>query len=403
MPIRVETFGCRLNTFESASISEFSDVEDDIIVVNTCAVTGEAERQCRQTIRKIRRENPNSLIFVVGCAAQVHPEIYAQMPEVDRVLGNREKLNKDNYKINSGVDVSSWDKEVKVNLSEPVFFDDKVRAFIQIQQGCNNHCTYCIIRQARGPASFLEENKILSYASKLVDKGFKEICLTGVDITEYPRLGALVNKVSKIDGLKRLRLGSIDPAMVDDELINVFANNDIVQPHIHFSAQSGDDVVLKRMARRHKRKDIIDLCKKFRLVRPDMVFGADFITGFPTETDEMFQNTVDLVKESKITHLHVFPYSERSGTPAIKLPQVPVEIRKNRARILREAGEEQMNLWMMSKIGQSMSVLVEKENSGLCEYYTQVNFDQKCKVGSFVNVKIKDVKDAVFVAEIAKF
>lgn len=392
MPAQIITFGCRLNAYESAAMQELQGLADNIIIVNTCAVTGEAERQCRQAIRKLRREHPDACLVVTGCAAQVHPEIYAQMPEVDRVLGNREKLNAENFKPEKpAVLAAGIDDPVDFEPPEPVFFDGRCRAFIQIQQGCDNRCTFCIVPQARGKSSYLPAQKILHHARKLVDQGYAEIGLTGVDITDYPHFAELVEALTKIGGLKRLRLGSLDPACVHDDLIALFAQSNVLQPHVHLSAQSGDNMILKRMARRHTRENILDLCQKLRAVRPDIVFGADFITGFPTETEAMFNNTLDLVKTAGITHLHVFPYSARPGTPAAKMPQLPVPARKERAKRLRAEGERLLFEYMRGKIGQTAVVLYETDQKGLCEHYLPVRVNGDFKAGDFIPVRLTGI------------
>lgn len=394
MSAKIITFGCRLNTFESAAIrQELEKCGRDIVVVNTCAVTGEAERQCRQAIRKARRDYPDAFLIATGCAAQVHPELYAQMPEVDRVLGNREKLDPKNFLPNAAaVAVSDIQAPADFESVEPVYFDGRCRAFIQIQQGCDNHCTFCIIPYARGKSVYLSADKILHHARALVEQGFAEIGLTGVDITDYPDFAALVKALTEIDGLKRLRLGSLDPACVHDDLIALFGETDVLQPHLHLSAQAGDNLVLKRMARRHTREDIIALCERVRKVRPDVVFGADFITGFPTETESMFNNTVALVKQADITHLHVFPYSERPGTPAAKMPQVPVSVRKERAKILRETGEKLLNDYMLDRLGQTASVLYEADGKGLCEHYLPVHIDGDFTAGKIIPVRLTGIR-----------
>ena len=401
MSVQIVTFGCRLNTYESSAIQELENLPDHIIIVNTCAVTGEAERQCRQAIRKLRRENPDAFLVVTGCAAQVHPELYARMPEVDRVLGNREKLKAESFAPERPeILVSDIGAPVDSDLPEPVFFNERCRAFIQIQQGCNNHCTFCIVPQARGKSSHMPADRILHHAEKLVEQGYKEIGLTGVDITDYPDFAGLVESLTKVSGLKRVRLGSIDPACVDEPLIDLFGKSDVLQPHLHLSAQSGDNMILKRMARRHSREDTLNLCQKLRAVRPDIVFGADFITGFPTETDQMFDNTVDLVKRANITHLHVFPYSERSGTPAAKMPQIPVPVRKERAKILRNVGESLLFEYMRGKIGRTAEVLYEADGKGLCEHYLPVFVGEGFTAGDFVSVRLTGVEDGVFTGSV---
>ena len=392
MPAHVVTFGCRLNAYESAALQELQGLPDNVIIVNTCAVTGEAERQCRQTIRKLRREHPDAFLVVTGCAAQIHPELYAQMPEVDRVLGNHEKFNAENFTSQRpDIIVSDINAAIDFDPPEPVFFEGRCRAFIQIQQGCNHRCTFCIVPQARGKSSCLSVQKIIRYANKLVEQGYAEIGLTGVDITDYPDFSQLVLSLTKVDGLKRLRLGSLDPACVDDRLIALFGQSDVLQPHVHLSAQSGDNMILKRMARRHTREDILDLCRKLRESRSDIVFGADFITGFPTETEEMFNNTLDLVQKAGITHLHVFPYSIRPGTPAAKMPQVPVSVRKERAKLLRSKAEHLLFEYMQGKIGQTAVILYETDQKGLCEHYINVHVDGDFKAGDFISVRLTGI------------
>lgn len=342
--VEIVTLGCRINTFESEILREKLAELDKVIVVNTCAVTGEAERQCRQTIRKLRRDNPEARIIVTGCAAQIAPKKYAEMPEVDLVIGNKEKSEIEKY-INEEIveksivgDIFSYDGYDKYIITG---FEGRKTAFVQIQQGCDHRCTYCIVPYARGNNRSVDEALILKQIDELMKQGFKDICLTGVDACSYkPSLSALVQKIlTELPEIESLQFGSLDPAAVDEDLIRLIGENKALYPHFHLSIQSGDNMVLKRMKRRHTREQVIELCNKIRNVRSDATFGADFICGFPTETDEAFENTVKLVDEAKISKLHVFPYSERTGTPAAMMPQVPVEIRKERARILRSKGD----------------------------------------------------------------
>ena len=394
MGAKIITFGCRLNTYESAAIGEFTHLPDNFIVVNTCAVTAEAERQCRQEIRKLKRENPNAFIVVTGCAAQLFPEKFAAMEEVGKVLGNKEKLIPANFVKEPRVAVSALTQS-DADTPLPDLFEGRNRAFMQIQQGCDHACTFCIVPRARGKSSVLPANEVVRRAQKLVDAGYFEIALTGVDISAYPDFGGLIARILKeTNGLKRLRLGSVDPANVPDNLIDLFASSDILMPHLHLSVQSGDDIVLKRMNRRHLRADVIRLCEKLRAVRPDMVFGADFITGFPTETDAMFRNTVALVEQCFLTHLHVFPYSERSGTPAAKMPQVPVSERKERAKILRQTGQKQMLAFMQTRLGQTAEVLCETDDKGLCEQYISVKIPDGGIAGRFMRVTLEKILSA---------
>lgn len=342
--VEVVTLGCRINSYESEVLKEKLSGQDNLIIVNTCAVTGEAERQCRQTIRRLHREHPGARIIVTGCAAQIAPQKFAAMEEVDLVLGNKEKAEIEKYLqtpltektiVGDIFDYDGYDKYVITG------FEGRQRAFVQIQQGCNHRCTYCIVPYARGANRSVPEAEVIAQIKKLLAQGFEEICLTGVDACSYePSFSRLVRHIlEQIPQLPSLQFGSLDPAAVDDEfveLVHIYKN---IHPHFHFSTQSGDNMILKRMKRRHTREDVINLCRKLRAARPEATFGSDFICGFPTETDEQFQNTVRLVREAGIAKLHVFPYSERPGTPAALMPQVPVETRRERARILRLEGD----------------------------------------------------------------
>ncbi len=340
----VVTFGCRINSYESEILKEKLAGVDNLVIVNSCAVTREAERQCRQAVRKLRRENPAAKIVVTGCAAQVNPQSFARMPEVDLVLGNREKAALEKYiageigeKTIVG-DIFSYDRYDDYVITG---FEGRERAFVQIQQGCDHRCTYCIVPFARGNNRSVPEEEILRQIGVLLAKGFKEICLTGVDACSYrPSFSGLVKAIlQKFPALPSLQFGSLDPAAVDDEFIALVGKHKNIYPHFHLSVQSGDNLVLKRMRRRHCREDVIALCAKIRAVRPEATFGADFICGFPTESGEAFANTLRLVDEAGISRLHVFPYSERPGTPAALMPQLPMEVRRERAKILREKGE----------------------------------------------------------------
>lgn len=348
--VEVITLGCRINTYESEVLKEKLGSLDNVIIINTCAVTGEAERQCRQTIRKLKKQNPDAKIVVTGCAAQIAYKKFATMPEVDLVLGNKEKAEiekhiheeiTDKTIVSNIFDYDSYDKYMITG------FEGRHKAFVQIQQGCNHRCTYCIVPYARGNNRSVPTKDILAQIRELLKQGFKEICLTGVDICSYQIDSSAVQSsfsilvqtiLEEIPELPSLQFGSLDPAAIDDKFIALVGIYKNLHPHFHLSIQSGDNMILKRMGRRHSREDVITLCNKVRAVRPDATFGSDFICGFPTETDEQFQNTIKLVHKAGITHLHVFPYSERSGTPAAAMPQVPVSIRKERAKILRLEG-----------------------------------------------------------------
>ena len=337
---RVITLGCRLNTLESEIIRSNKSEKslDNTIIINTCAVTAEAERNARQTIRRLHRENPKNRIVVTGCAAQLNPESFASLKGVDRVVGNTEKMNFSQ--------LFAEDKQNKINVSDimevkdtydlPYIhgFQNRTRAFVQVQQGCDHRCTFCIIPFARGPNRSVSPKSIIRQIDKLTKNGHFEVVLTGVDISSYgkdhenfPSLGRLATEIlHKVKALKRLRVTSLDPAFVDDELLLLMANEDRFMPHLHLSLQAADDMVLKRMKRRHTRDTVIDLVKRARMMRPDVIFGADLIAGFPTESERMFKNTLSAVNDMGLTYLHVFPYSSRPGTPASKMPAVKKDL-----------------------------------------------------------------------------
>lgn len=386
--MKIVTFGCRLNTFESKLIEKIGSDLQDIIVVNTCAVTAEAERQCRQAIRKVFREYPHMKIIVTGCAAQLHPEKYAQMPEVFRVLGNREKLTREMLFSDERVCVGDINQPIE-NIPLVTDFEGRSRAFLQIQQGCNHTCTFCIVRSARGKNIGLPPERVLEQARVFVKQGFSEIVLTGVDITSYPYgFNSLIRRlVTEVEGLKRLRLGSLDPACVDDELMELLLSSPILMPHLHLSVQAGDNLVLKRMGRRHTAEQIIQFCTHLKKMCPDFVLGGDFITGFPTETEEQFLNTCQLVQEAQITQLHVFPYSVRLGTPAAKMPMVDMGIRKERATRLRQLGLTLEHQLLDKMIGTIRPVLIEREGHGYTDNYLKVQVSSG-QIGSIIPVKI---------------
>ncbi len=349
--VEVVTLGCRINSYESEVLKEKFKNVDNLIIVNTCAVTGEAERQCRQTIRKLRKNNPDARIVVTGCAAQIAPSKFAAMPEVDLILGNKEKTEIEKYLHNELAEKTIVGDIMSYDDCDPYLitgFEGRHRAFVQIQQGCNHRCSYCIVPYARGKNRSVPLPNILTQIRELLKQEFKEICLTGVDICSYqtdsaahrPSFSTLVQTIlEEIPELPSLQFGSLDPAAIDGKFIALVGKYSNIHPHFHFSVQSGDNDVLKKMRRRHTRESVISLCGQIRQVRPEATFGADFICGFPTESDENFQNTVKLVHEAGISKLHVFPYSERPGTPAAAMKQLPVEVRRERARILREQGE----------------------------------------------------------------
>ncbi|MBR2300282.1 MAG: tRNA (N(6)-L-threonylcarbamoyladenosine(37)-C(2))-methylthiotransferase MtaB [Alphaproteobacteria bacterium] len=338
--VQVITFGCRINAFESEAIQEKLRAYDHLIVVNTCAVTSEAERQCRQTIRKLKKENPTAKIVVTGCSAQVHPEVFEKMDEVDLVLGNREKAEIEKYVAQMAEHETHVDNIMQTSELDSYMitgFEGRQKAFVQIQQGCNHRCTYCIVPYARGKNRSKSVEDVVAQIVLLVQKGLKKICLTGVDLCSYEYgLSNVVKAIfENVPDLEELSFGSLDPAALKADFINLVKEYPKILPHFHFSVQSGDNFVLKRMGRRHTREDVIDLCKQIRSVREDATFGADFICGFPLESEEAFQNTCRLVEEAGIDKLHVFPYSEREGTPAAKMEQIDMNVRRKRAKILR--------------------------------------------------------------------
>jgi len=398
MSVDVITFGCRLNTYESEVIRRAAG-ERDAVVVNTCAVTAEAVRQARQTIRKIRREQPGARIVVTGCAAQTEAKTFAAMPEVDHVLGNEEKLNRDTWRrLDASDRVVVGDimaaKESAPRLIEG--FDGRVRAFVQVQNGCDHRCTFCIIPYGRGNSRSVPAADVVAQVCRLVENGYREVVLTGVDITSYgsnlpgtPRLGALVKEILKaVPELQRLRLSSIDSVEADKDLLDAFAREERLMPHLHLSLQAGDDLVLKRMKRRHLRADAIKFCTDVRRLRPEVVFGADIIAGFPTETEDMFARSLDLVDECELTFLHVFPFSSRPGTPAARMPQVAAPVIKERARRLREKGATALERHLDGEIGHRCRVLVESRALGRTEQFTPVRLAAAHDAGAIVDLKI---------------
>jgi len=405
------TFGCRLNAFESEIIRDHSVVAnlDDVIIINSCAVTAEAERQVRQSIRRARRESPLAMIVVTGCAVQINPEKYAEMPEVDRVIGNREKLDIDIWRrLDETPKISVNDiMRVKDTASHLISgFHNRVRAFIEIQQGCDHRCTFCVIPFGRGNNRSVPIAKIIEQAHGLVKQGYHEVVLTGVDITDYgkdlpgtPRFGEMIKRLLLIvPNLKRLRLSSIDPAEVDDTLLQLIADETRLMPHFHLSVQSGDDLILKRMKRRHCRDDIYRFVEAVREMRPDAVFGADFIAGFPTESDAAFSRSASLVEELKLTWLHVFPYSQRPGTPAAKMSQIPIKLRKSRAAELRAIGDIQVARFLDEQIGSTAEVLVEKNGRGRSPQFALVDIEGDSQNGELIPATIIGREDKTLIA-----
>ncbi|MGH1456844.1 MAG: tRNA (N(6)-L-threonylcarbamoyladenosine(37)-C(2))-methylthiotransferase MtaB [Alphaproteobacteria bacterium] len=411
---QVKTFGCRLNFYESEVMRDHAKNAgmEDAIIFNTCAVTKEAERQARQAIRRARRENPNAKIIVTGCASQINPEGYGAMPEIDQIIGNDLKLKAESWGgeneharilVNDIMSVT----ETASHLIEG--FEDKSRAFLQVQNGCDHRCTFCIIPYGRGNSRSVPIGVIAEQVRALVTQGYNEIVFTGVDVTSYgadlpgkPSLGQMMRRVlALVPELPRVRLSSLDPVEIDDDLWRLIAEEPRLMPHLHLSLQAGDDMILKRMKRRHLRQDVIDVCNRARDLRPEMVFGADIIAGFPTETDEMFENSMRIVEECDITYLHVFPYSERDGTPAAKIPnQVHVPIRKERAARLRALGASQEQVLLSRSIGKEFELLVEKGGVGRAENFLSVIVPDDAVVGSLIRVCTTSVDGNRLLAEI---
>ncbi|MBQ7413583.1 MAG: tRNA (N(6)-L-threonylcarbamoyladenosine(37)-C(2))-methylthiotransferase MtaB [Alphaproteobacteria bacterium] len=372
--MQIITFGCRLNAFETAVMKQLAnEALDDVILIHTCAVTAEAERQCRQAVRQTARKNPDKKIIVAGCAAQLHPEVFAAMPEVFRVLGNHEKLTRETLLHGGRVQVGDLE-EPQPLLPILKQFDGRDRAFLQIQQGCNHACTFCIVRQLRGRNQGLAPDQVIEQARIFVQNGFSEIVLTGVDVASYPQGLWMITKrlLNEVDGLKRLRFGSLDPAGVGDEFLDLMAKYPALMPAVHLSIQAGDNLILKRMGRRHTFEDVISFAEKLRQVNPLATIGADVIAGFPTETEDQFKQTLTLIKAADIAHVHVFPYSAREGTPAAKMPPVPKNIRAQRAEQVRVLGAIIYQKWLDKMVGQTVSVLVEQNGTGYTENYLPV-------------------------------
>ncbi|MEM6712384.1 MAG: tRNA (N(6)-L-threonylcarbamoyladenosine(37)-C(2))-methylthiotransferase MtaB [Pseudomonadota bacterium] len=410
MTVDVLTLGCRLNTVESEAMRQAADGagHTNTIIVNTCAVTGEAVRQARQTIRRARRDNPGARIVVTGCAAQVEPETFGAMDEVDLVLGNEKKTAPATWAslpqtTKQKIHVTDI---MRVEETAPAFvngYAERTRAFVEVQNGCNHRCTFCIIPYGRGNARSMPMGLVVDQVKALVDQDYREVVLTGVDLTSYgpdlpgaPRLGSLVQQILKyVPELERLRLSSIDSIEADPALIEIITSEQRLMPHLHLSLQAGDDMILKRMKRRHLRDDAIRFCQNMRAARPDIVFGADIIAGFPTETDAMFENSLRLVDECGLTFLHVFPFSPRQGTPAARMPQLDRRAVKERAERLRQKGREALAAHLRSQTGTTQPVLIERVADGIARgripAYTEVAIPTSGngpEIGSIVPVAI---------------
>ena len=376
----VLTFGCRLNAYESEVMRGLSASVPDTVIVNTCAVTAEAERQARQAIRRLARERPEARIVVTGCAAQIDPAAWAALPNVQRVLGNDDKLKPESWLPEAGSAVSDIMAARETAAHLVTDFASRSRAFVQVQQGCDHRCTFCIIPFGRGPNRSVPIGVIAEQVRTLVAGGFREVVLTGVDIASYgpdlpgaPSLGQMIRRVlAAVPELPRLRLSSIDPAAIDADLWRLIGEEPRLMPHLHLSLQAGDDLILKRMKRRHSRADAVGFCAALRRARPEIVFGADLIAGFPTESDAMFENTLALIEDCGLTYLHVFPFSPRPGTPAAQMPQLESSVVKARARLLREAGAKALHRHLAAQIGKRLIVLTERGGIARTEDFTKV-------------------------------
>lgn len=417
---KVITFGCRLNTYESEVIKGHANSAglENSVIFNTCAVTAEATRQAKQSIRRTRRNNPDAKIIVTGCAAQIDPKQFSDMEEVDQILGNEEKLSAKSYQdfgISNSERIAVNDI-MSVKKTAPHLIDgyeERSRAFVQVQNGCDHRCTFCIIPYGRGNSRSVPAGEVVTQIKQLVDNGYKEVIITGVDITSYgpdlpgnPTLGSLCQKILKnVPDLERLRLSSIDSIETDEALFEIITSDQRMMPHLHLSLQAGDNMILKRMKRRHTREDSIEFCQAVLKARPDVVFGADIIAGFPTETDEMFENSMRLVEDCNLTYLHVFPYSERDGTPAARMPQMDRSIRKARAARLRALGAIKVNQLLESSVGKDVNILIEKNmrdqnaSIGHTEHFAPAKIIGEHTVGNIANAVVTGYQDGLLIAE----
>ena len=400
---RIITLGCRLNAYESDVVRRNAEDAglDDAIIVNTCAVTAEAVRQATKTIRRLRRENPSSRIIVTGCAAQIEPERFAALREVDYVIGNAEKMRPETF---AGISTAGSERvqvdditSVRETAGHLIAgFGSRTRAYVQVQNGCDHRCTFCIIPFGRGPSRSVPAGEIVAHVRRVVAGGCREVVLTGVDITSYgadlpgtPSLGALVRQILKlVPELERLRISSIDQVEADEQLMRAIAEEERLMPHLHLSMQAGDDMVLKRMKRRHTRADAVKFCKDVLRMRPDTVFGADLIAGFPTETDAMFANSLSIVDDCNLTYLHVFPFSPRAGTPAARMPQVERRIVKERAARLRDKGAGTLSRFLDRHANSEVQLLVEKGGIGRTPQFAEMRVPPAIPAGALVRARV---------------
>ena len=410
--IKFSTLGCRLNSYETESMRNMAGTVglNNAVVINTCAVTHQAVSKSRQEIRRLKRENPNSTLIVTGCAAQIDPMGFSKMSEVDFVLGNSEKMRPEIWSnLASGAPVESERVQVDdiMSISETAShlidgFGTRSRAYVQIQNGCDHRCTFCTIPFGRGNSRSVPAGVVVEQIKRLVQKGYNEIVLTGVDLTSWgadlpthPKLGNLITRILRlVPDLNRLRISSIDSIEVDEEFLHAIATERRLMPHFHLSLQHGDDLILKRMKRRHLRKDAILFCEKVRKLRPDVTFGADIIAGFPTESDEHFENSIKLVEECGLTWLHIFPYSKRDGTPAARMPQIDGRTIKSRAELLRSLGKKVRSKHLKEQIGRKHKVLMESSVLGRTEQFAEVLFSSPKQEGSIVDATISDASNS---------
>ena len=408
--IKTITLGCRLNSYESEVIKNYKNysINKDIIIVNTCAVTAEAERQARQQVRKMRKNNPKAFIMATGCAVQINQKLWSSMPEVDKIISNDNKLKPSSWGLKPEVDNEVAIKEDANHLNISPKGTERTRSFIRIQNGCNHSCTFCVITIARGSSKSVPAGKIIEEIQKTINTGSQEVILTGVDLTSYGEdlpgnnnLGKLIKKIFKyVPKLERLRISSLDTAEIDDDLIELFKYEERLMPHLHLSLQSHDNIILKRMKRRHSPLGAEILVDKLRSIRPNILFGADLIAGFPTENDQAFKNTLDAIERLKLTFLHVFPFSSRPGTAAAKMPQTPSNIIKERARILRDHGNEQLKKELKNSINTIQNVLVETdEGIGHSENFLPIKVNQ-AKERKIYTCKIKSIQNNMLIGDI---
>ena len=405
--VEIVTFGCRLNAWESEVMRDHAKAGGmtDTVIINTCAVTNEAVRQARQTIRRLKRERPDVEVIVTGCAAQIDPDEFAKMPEVGRIIGNAEKLKAETFQtkaVSGGERVEVGDimqvREVASHLVDGL--DGRARAYVQVQTGCDHRCTFCIIPYGRGNARSAPAGEVVEQVRRLVETGHSEVVLTGVDLTSWgedlpgtPKLGRLVRAILKqVPALPRLRLSSIDAIEIDDDLFRAIAEEERLCPYMHLSLQAGDDMILKRMKRRHLRDDAIALARKLKSARPDMAFGADLIAGFPTETEAMFENSLKLVDECDLAYVHVFPYSPRPGTPAARMPQLDRAVIKDRAARLREKSAEALQRHLTSRVGMEMAAIVERNGFARGDDFSPIALSAPARPGAFIKVSITGIE-----------